>query len=341
MNKYMLATIIIVLIIALVTSVWVYNTYHKESEKTIIIFSAGSLKIPLDQLSKVYEEKYGIKVHLETSGSVQTIRKVTDLGKETDIIAVADYRLIPRFLVPNYTKWYIAFASNELVLTFTNKSKYHDILEKDPSKWYEILSKPEVRWGFSDPNKDPCGYRSVGIIVLAGIYYNNPGIPEKLLYSRTNIYYKEINNTIYVYVPPIISIKDNNLVIRAKSVDLISLLEAGSIDYAFEYKSIAIQHELKYIELPQKINLGNPKYDDFYSKVVIHILVGTDKETPIPMKSIVYGITVLDKAPHYQDAIKFIKLLLSDTGRNIFEKNGQRFLEEPLMYGNVPEEIKK
>ncbi|RLG89157.1 MAG: tungstate ABC transporter substrate-binding protein WtpA [Thermoprotei archaeon] len=340
MNKYILTAITIVFIMVLIIGVWLYDMYDKESEK-IIIFSAGSLKIPLDQLSRVYEEKYGIKVHLETSGSIQAIRKVIDLGKEADIIAVADYRLITRFLVPNYTKWYIAFASNEVVLTYTSKSKYHDILEKDPNKWYEIFSKPDVRWGFSDPNKDPCGYRSVGIIVLAGIYYNNPEIPEKLLYRRTNIYYKERNNTIHIYVPSTLSIKDNNLVIRAKSTDLISLLEAGSIDYAFEYRSVAIQHGLKYIELPRQINLGDPKYDDFYSKVIVHILVGTDKEMPIPMKSIVYGITILDKAPHYQNAVKFIKLLLSDTGRNIFEKNGQRFLEEPLMYGSIPEEIKK
>ncbi len=341
MNKYAITSIAIILIIVIMTSVWLYNTQHHENEKTITIFSAGSLKIPLDQLSEIYERKYGIKVHLETSGSVQAIRKVTDLGKETDIIAVADYRLISKFLVPKYTKWYVAFASNEVVLTYTSKSKYHDTLEKNPEKWYEIFSKPDVRWGFSDPNKDPCGYRSVGIIVLAGIYYNNPEIPEKLLYRRTNIYYKERNNTIHIYVPSALSIKDNNLVIRAKSTDLISLLEAGSIDYAFEYRSVAIQHGLKYIELPQKINLGNPKYDSFYSKVIVHILVGTSKETPIPMKSIVYGITVLKNAPHYQDAIKFVKLLLSDTGRNIFEKNGQRFLNEPLIYGEVPEEIRK
>ena len=49
------------------------------------------------------------------------------------------------------------------------------------------------------------------------------------------------------------------------------------------------------------------------------------------MKSIVYGITVLDNAPHYEDAIEFVKFLLSDTGRIIFEENGQEFLEKPLM----------
>ncbi|MCD6301722.1 MAG: substrate-binding domain-containing protein, partial [Staphylothermus sp.] len=161
------------------------------------------------------------------------------------------------------------------------------------------------------------------------------------LLNTTNIYIEKKDDLIHVYVPSTIVVKNDNIVIRPKSIELISLLEAGSIDYAFEYKSVALQHGLKYIELPPQINLGRPECDGFYSKIIIHILVGTDKETLIPLKSIVYGITVLDNAPHYEDAIEFVKFLLSDTGRIIFEENGQEFLEKPLMYGMVPEELSK
>jgi len=38
-------------------------------------------------------------------------------------------------------------------------------------------------------------------------------------------------------------------------------------------------------------------------------------------------------------AIKFINLLLSDVGREIFEKNGQSFLDRFIIYGSVPKEI--
>jgi hypothetical protein len=39
-------------------------------------------------------------------------------------------------------------------------------------------------------------------------------------------------------------------------------LESGDIDYAFEYKSVALQRNLHFLEFPPEINLGS---DDFKS----------------------------------------------------------------------------
>lgn len=330
---------LIVLIIASLTGYYYYTHNTKTSE--IIIFAAGSLKIPLDEIASKYSEKYGVNIYIEASGSVEAIRKVTDLGREADIIAVADYRLIPTFLVPNYTSWYIGFATNQVVLVYTDKSKYHEILENNPSEWYKILMRNDVKWGFSDPNKDPCGYRSVGIIGLASIYYNDTSILENLLLNKTNIAVEKVNDTLNLIVPADLKVSENsNLIIRSKSVDLISLVEAGTIDYAFEYQSVAVQHHLKYIKLPDQINLGNPKYAYFYGKVIVKILVGTDKEKSIAMSPIIYGITVLDNAPHRSEALKFLKFLLGNTGREIIEEKGQPYLDEFIVYGKIPEELR-
>ena len=331
----------IAIAIILAASIAVYMLYGPRENISLKIFTAGSLKLPMERVGSIYREKYGIDFDIEPSGSVEVVRKVTDLGKTPDVVAVADYRLIEKYLVPNYTDWYVAFASNELVLAYTSNSKYADEIASNPDKWYEILARPDVKWGFSDPNKDPCGYRATGIIVLAGIYYNGFSIPTELLFSKTNMYFEVENGVYHVYVPASLNVKAGDLVIRPKSVDLISLLESGSIDYAFEYKSVAIQHNLSYIELPREINLGDPGLDDFYAKVVVHILVGSSKETAIPMKSIVYGVTIIKDAPHPKEAAEFLKLLLSDTGREVFKEMGQSFLDEPIYYGNVPEELGK
>jgi molybdate/tungstate transport system substrate-binding protein len=53
--------------------------------------------------------------------------------------------------------------------------------------------------------------------------------------------------------------------VRPKSVELVSLLKTGNMDYAWEYLSVAVQHELKYVRLDDHINLGNYKYDKFYA----------------------------------------------------------------------------
>ncbi|ADI31665.1 tungstate ABC transporter substrate-binding protein WtpA [Staphylothermus hellenicus] len=338
MDKLKTSIIIIVLIIASLTGYYYYA--HTANTSKIIIFTAGSLKIPLDETASKYREKYGVNIYIEASGSVEAIRKVTDLGREADIIAVADYRLIPKFLVPNHTSWYIGFATNQVVLIYTDKSKYHEILENNPSEWYRILMRNNVKWGFSDPNKDPCGYRSVGIIGLASIYYNDTSILENLLLNKTNIEVERVNDTLDLIVPADLRVRENsNLIIRSKSVDLISLVEAGTIDYAFEYLSVAVQHHLKYIRLPDQINLGNPEYGDFYGKVIVKILVGTDKEKSLAMSPIIYGVTVLDNAPNRSEALKFLEFLLGYTGREIFEENGQPYLEKFIVYGEVPEEL--
>jgi len=40
---------------------------------------------------------------------------------------------------------------------------------------------------------------------------------------------------------------DSEEVVSAKSVDLITALQAGILDYAYEYRSVAVQNELNYI----------------------------------------------------------------------------------------------
>jgi len=329
----------IILIIIIVIAAYMAVSYSAAPKKSIKIFCAGSLKIPLEKLSQVYEEKYNVNVMIESSGSVEAVRKVVDVGRIADIVAVADYRLLGAFMYPKYTDWYIAFASNEIVLVYTNKSKYSDIISNNPGEWYKILMRNDVKFGFSNPNKDPCGYRSVGIIGLLSLEKNNMTIFEKLVKNHTNITYKYENGTLTILVPADLKVKSGNLIIRAKSVDLVSLLEAGSIDYVFEYKSVAVQHNLNYIKLSDKINLSNPKYDSIYSKVAVKILIGTNSEKTIYMKSIVYGITIPKNAKNYKDAIKFVKLLLSDEGRKIFEELGQPFLEKPMYFGNVPKDL--
>ena len=129
--------------------------------------------------------------------------------------------------------------------------------------------------------------------------------------------------------------------VRSKSVELIALLQSGDLDYAFEYSSVAVQHDLKFIELDNAINLsqtgeiGNSgvTYEEFYKKASIEII-----KTPGPPptyaakkgKPIVYGITITNNAPNKGLAAEFIALLLSEEGQEVLEvKNGQPCVVPP------------
>ena len=304
------------------------------SKRKIVVFCAGSLVIPLEKLKDTYEKlNPNVEVFLEPSGSLEAVRKVTEVGRRCDVLALADYRLISTYLMGNYTSWGIAFASNRIVLCYTNNSKYADQINSE--NWYEILSRPDVKYGFSDPNKDPCGYRSIISIGLESLRHGET-ILKNLILDRSNIKAEKKNETLHIYVPANLEINVEALEVRSKSVELIALLETGTLDYAFEYKSVAIQHNLQYIELPSEINLGDPTHEEFYVRVKVHILHNTDKERVIEGASITYGVTVPSTTKNLEDSIKFIQLLLGDTGRNIFESLGQPFLDEPICIGEAP-----
>jgi len=267
--------------------------------REIIIFHAGSLSVPFKELATEYEKlNPGTKVLIEPAGSLVCARKITELKKPCDIIASADYFVINELLIPNYTKWSIRFASNEIVVAFQEKSKYAS--EINTSNWTDILMKDDVTFSRSDPNSDPCGYRTLLTFKLAEKFYNRLGLAEKLASKNKDF-------------------------IRPKEVDLVALVEANAVDYMFQYKSVAIQHNLKYIELPREINLGDPAMNDIYKTVSQDITGSTPgSKMTVTGEYINYSLTVLENAPHSKDAVNFVSFLLSDRGMDIFRKNGQQ-----------------
>lgn len=261
-----------------------------EPSGTLVMFHAGSLSVPFEAMEKAFEAKYPkVDLQREASGSQKAARKISDLKKPCDIMASADYTVIDKLLVPEYADVNIRFATNQLVLCYTDKSAYAG--EVNAGNWYEILQKEGVVWGHSDPNLDPCGYRSLMVMELAEKYYKIPGLYEKLLANRP------IEN------------------IRPKSVELVSLLQTGNMDYAWEYLSVAVQHELKYIILPDEINLGNYQFDNFYAEAVVKV-TGKEPGTFMEMKgsSCTYGVTLIKNAPNREAAIAFLAYMLDPQG---------------------------
>ncbi len=282
----------------------------------LTIFHAGSLSVPLQKIGEEFSHKHPrIRIAFESSGSVDAVRKITDLNKSCDVLAVADWILIPKMMYDKHASWVIIFASNEMVIAYTDKSKYSN--EINSTNWYKILSRDDVTIGRSDPNCDPCGYRALMVFQLASIYYSDPSI----------------NTTLWEH---------ENTIVKPKSVELLALLEAGQLDYAFEYKSVAVQHHLKYVELPDEINLSNWTLRDYYAQVNVTISKG-DEKVVIKGAPILYGVTIPSNAKHPSDAIEFIKFMLSEDGRNIIEECGQNpiypaYTDDPA---RVPPELKE
>ncbi|MEA1887851.1 MAG: substrate-binding domain-containing protein [Bacteroidota bacterium] len=269
-----------------------------KTENEIIIFHAGSLSVPLKKIAGEYMEiNPHIKIMLEGAGSVACTRKITELGKECDIMASADYKVIEKFLMPEYTDWNIWFATNEMVIAYHEKSVHADIV--GPGNWYEVLSDEDVVYGRADPDADPCGYRTVMMFKLAADYYKQNGLAEKL------------------------TGKDRNM-IRPKGVDLVALIETKALDYIIEYKSVCEQHGLDYISLPSEINLSDPAFEELYNSVSVDITGDKPGETVrIKGSNMIYGLTLINDAPNRDDAVDFMAFFLGEKGRKVLRENGQ------------------
>ncbi len=265
----------------------------------LVIFHAGSLTVPLQRLMSAFQESHpGVTFAAEGSGSRTAARKVSELGRLADIVMSADYTVIDELLVPESADWNIEFARNTMVIAYTDRAAYAD--EITPDNWYEVLTRPGVIYGHSDPDVDPCGYRTLMVWQLAEKHYRIPGLYQKL----------EDN------CPP------GN--VRPKSVELIALLQSGDMDYAFEYRSVAVQHGLKFIELPDEINLSRAEYADFYAQAQV-ILSGKAPGTTITKigKPIVYGVTIPKNAPHPALAAEFVAFVIGPQGQEILSELGQ------------------
>ena len=290
-------------------------------EKTVVnVVPAGSLLGPMETLEAEYEALHpDVDIRSEGHGSIQCIRQVTDLHRDFDVVIVADESLIPDMMyIPRedgngtYATTYIPLARNEMVIAYTNQSRYAD--EFTAENWMEILCRPDVRTGLSNPMLDAAGYRGMMVLLLAENYYGTDDLFDTLITRNLAQQPVVVRNgtTAAVILPETMKTSGPGLVIRDGSVYLLSLLEAGGIDYAFEYRSVAEEHGLRYLKLPPEIDLSSPAYGERYDDVSVKLgfqrfsSIGSERTG----RPIVYGITVPTTATHPEEGERFVQFVL-------------------------------
>ena len=276
--------------------------------------AAGTLAVPFTTLNATFEHAQpGATVQAQFGGSVKMAKQITQLHQPADLLAVADYSVIPNQLFQHdgtaHASWYIGFAANAITFVYTDKSKGADRITA--ANWYQVLAQPGIQIGRSNPDTDPSGYQTLQMLTLAERYYHQPGLAQAILKNA----------------PP------RNM--RDTETALIGALETGQIDYLVICRSDAIH--FKYLELPPQINLSNASLAADYATVSVSTHNGQ-----LTAKPIIYAITIPANAPHPQPATAFIQLLLSPQGRSVLQQDGFTLLDAPIAHGsaNLPAALK-
>lgn len=263
----------------------------------LTVFAAGTLAVPFKEIDALFEQQHPqVVVQPQFGGSVKMAKQITELHQPADILAVADYRVIPKYLFahdggPARAQWYAGFARNAVTFVYTEKSKFAG--EIDGKNWHQVLARPGVEIGRSSPDTDPSGYQTVQMLDLAAAYYHVPDLAAKILANA-----------------PQANIRDTE-------TSLISALQLGQIDYLAIYRSDALQHHFKHLDLPPEIDLSDPDDAALYAEAVAHTANGDLAGAPI-----VYAVTIIADAEHRDWAETYVALLLGPEGQEIMRKNG-------------------
>ena len=262
------------------------------AERRLVVYNAGSLALPLRAALDSFAALEKVTVEQENAGSLETARKLTELGKIPDIVGVADYDVIPLLLIPEHATWYAKFAHNRMVLAYSDRSR--GASEITSENWWQVITRPGVQVGRADPSLDPNGYRTLLVWQLAEQHYKQPGLGARMLTTAPQ----------------------RN--VRPKEADLVGLLQAGEFDYIWSYESIAQGVGLRYVTLPEAIDLSSPADSALYATASVRVAGKSPRDSlTIRGQPIVYAFTVPTRAPHPGIAMRFAVYLASPDGRRV------------------------
>ena len=194
----------------------------------ITIFAAASLAKPLRELTAAFQREAGVPALVELGGSIEQSRKLTDLGRIPDVLVLVDDEVIAA-LMPAHLDWYVRFATNRIVIAFTDRSAHADSISLE--NWYRMLMRDDVSVGRADATLAPAGRHALALLQRAEGTYGLPHLSDRIL-ERSTLRY-----------------------VRPNAAELAVLLETGEVDYILEYESVARQYGFRFLALPAELSL--------------------------------------------------------------------------------------
>ena len=312
------------------------------SREQLIIYRAGSLTRAFLPLEEIFTCQTGIQIKDVAMGSVDAARQISAGGQKADLYAPADYLDIDLLMKPaGYSDFNIVFAQGKMVIAYSESSmvakklppitalgsrpfKAPDSIPKASDRWYEVLLMPGVTIGGGHPFLDPGAYRGPMIFQLSEAYYKVPNLYNNLL---------------------------EHAVIPGPDPTGTALGRLFDFQFTYEHNAratAAANADYRYVDLPDELNLSDSAKDGFYRENAVVVIPGlgtarSSRTVAIPGTHVAWGITLLKDAPNKNNAVRFLELLLSPTGRAALSENGpsQIFpaLVSPESFAQLPRSL--
>jgi len=283
------------------------------AEPPLRVMAAASLRGVVEAIAARYEVEHpGRSVRIETGGSLALARRVRDLAIDADVLFLADASLFGELLEPDWTSFHLRYATDRMVLGYTDESIGADSVDEE--SWPEILGRSDVTIAMADPMQAPVGYRTLTILRLYDLL--KPG--------------RDLENLVVDKV--------GQRHLRANVAELLAPLQAGAVDYAFLYAATARAAGLRVVELPAQMNLSELRLAPTYARVAIDL---RDGQLPRPGAPVIYGVSIPDEGTERSRALEFLRLAMDEVGRGLLVDNDLTPVtgeDRPVAFG-LPDDV--
>lgn len=283
---------------------------------TLSILGAGTLNSAFPQLARaLVNETPGIQAPTATQtyeGSLDVTTAVTSLHTPADVVAVADFRLIPQLLQPSYANHEIVFGSTPEVLCYNPSVAAFDGI--NATNWADelvnaVASPGAAPFGVWNASTDPNGYNEIFSLQLQGLRYH----------ADPNYYfahfYQGPSGTPAAPIPSVAHLE--------KESQAALLLAQGTVSAVITYRAYAVVNHLHFVAFDPVVGLAANDSAALaeYAPLSTYITTsgGTAKVVPAP---VLFAVTVPLDAPNPALGAAFIHLLLSPQGSAILSEGG-------------------
>ena len=153
---------------------------------------AGSLvDIMQNQIGPAFQKATGYSVSGISAGSKDLASEIKGKVHVGDVFISASPKVnasLEGTKNGDWVNWYLTFASSQLVLGYNANSKFANDIKTKP--WYEVITEPGIRVGFTDPATDPKGELVAGALADTAKSKNLPAL-NTLAADKSDVFPEE------------------------------------------------------------------------------------------------------------------------------------------------------
>ncbi len=126
---------------------------------SVNVLYAGSLvNLMTKQVGPAFQKASGYSVNGEGAGSTALVTDIKGKIDKGDVFISASPTATKTLMGSSngdWVSWYVSYASSNVVLGYNPKSKFANDIKTKP--WYQAITEPGLKLGFTDPATDPKG----------------------------------------------------------------------------------------------------------------------------------------------------------------------------------------